>query len=127
MAASSSLPLAVLFLLVLVASAVPATAAGGKYSGARMVIISGPAATTRVAGADGARSNEWQQHYRRLVEDEVAPAELGGLLLGAGDGRLGNHVLNPDNTGCERSSQCAAKGRGGSYTRPCTYSNYCAH
>jgi len=37
MAASGSLPLAVVFLLALVASAVPATAAGGKYSGARMV------------------------------------------------------------------------------------------
>jgi len=60
------------------------------------------------------------------VEDEVAP-ELGGLLLGAGDGGIGNHVLNPDNTGCESSSQCAAKGRGGSYTRPCTYKDYCAH
>ena len=61
-----------------------------------------------------------------LVEDEVAP-ELGGLVLGAGDGGIGNHVLNPDNTGCESSSQCAAKGRGGSYTRPCTYKDYCAH
>jgi hypothetical protein len=93
-----------------------------------MVIIRGrgPAATTRVVGAAGARSNEWQQQYRRLVEDEVAP-ELGGLLLGAGDGGIGNHVLNLDNTGCESSSQCTAKGRGGSYTRGCTYKEHCPH
>lgn len=82
MLAASSMPLAVpLFLLVVVASAVPATA---EYSGARMVIIrSGP--ETRVGGgAASAQSNKWRRHYRRL-EDEVA-TELGGLLGAGGSG-----------------------------------------
>jgi hypothetical protein len=120
--AASSLPLAVVFLvlvLVLVASAVPATA-GGKYSGARMVIIRGPG--TRVVGAAGAQSN-----YRRLVEDEVAPELGGGLLLGAGEGGIGYGALDKDRPGCQSGNQCAAKGPGGSYTRGCTYESQCPH
>jgi hypothetical protein len=121
MAASSSLPLAVLIFLL--ASAVPATA-GGEYSGTRMVIIRGPG--TRIVGAAGAQTtNNWRQHHRRL-EDEVAP-ELGGLLLGAGEGDIGYGALDKDRPGCQSGNQCAAKGGGGSYTRPCTYKNECPH
>ncbi|CAD6269741.1 unnamed protein product [Miscanthus lutarioriparius] len=123
--AASSLSLAVLLVLVLVASDVPATAGGGEYSGPRMVIIRRPATTTRAGGAAGARSNKWRQHYRRL-EDEVAP-ELGGMLLGAGEGGIGYGALDKDRPGCQSGNQCAAKGPGGSYTRGCTYESQCPH
>lgn len=122
MLAASSMPLAVpLFLLVVVASAVPATA---EYSGARMVIIrSGPG--TRVGGgAAGAQSNKWRRHYRRL-EDEVAP-ELGGLLgAGGSGGSIDYRVLDKNTSGCVKGNQCATKGTGGSYTRPCMYKEGC--
>ncbi|ONM01439.1 hypothetical protein ZEAMMB73_Zm00001d030735 [Zea mays] len=109
MLAASSMPLAVpLFLLVVVASAVPATA---EYSGARMVIIrSGPG--TRVGGgAAGAQSNKWRRHYRRL-EDERG-------------GSIDYRVLDKNTSGCVKGNQCATKGSGGSYTRPCMYKEGC--
>jgi hypothetical protein len=127
MAAISNLPqLAVLIFVLLVASAIPSIA-GSKYSGARMVIIRSPA-TTRVVGAAGARSNEWQQHYRQLVEDEVTP-ELGGLL---GAGMIGYGALYSSRPACPQESGnqnqgCTTKSPGQPYVRGCSYMSQCPH
>jgi hypothetical protein len=124
MLAASSMPLAVLlFLLVVVASAVPATA---EYSGARMVIIRRGPGIRVGGGAAGVQSNKWRRHYRRL-EDEVAP-ELGGLLgAGGSGGSIDYRALDKNTSGCGKGNQCAAKGHGGSYTRSCTYKERCPH
>ncbi|CAN6329520.1 unnamed protein product [Urochloa humidicola] len=129
MAASSPLTV-LLFILLLAASAVPATVADDKNSGvARMVIIIRHDPGTRAAGGStaGARAgNEWR-YGRRLVEDEVASEELMiGCVLGAGDdgGGIGYGALDKDRPGCQSGNQCAAQG-GGSYTCGCTYKDHC--
>ncbi|XP_066383589.1 uncharacterized protein [Miscanthus floridulus] len=106
-----------------VAAAPPAAA--DKYSG-RMVIIHAPG-SSRVVTAGGVLNKWRQQQQRRLVEDEVAP-EFGGLLgAGNGGGHISNDALKPGRGICLPHAQCAARGPGGSNTRPCTFKDYCPH
>jgi len=131
---STSPPLAILLVatamaLLLASSVIPAAAAaaavasGGRYGGGRMVFVHGPRRTKQVGGA---RGNEWR-HYLARVEDEVAP-EFGGILAtNSRGGSISSGALDKGRPICPSGSQCAARGGGGSYTRPCTYKNQCPH
>ncbi|PUZ67546.1 hypothetical protein GQ55_3G444500 [Panicum hallii var. hallii] len=121
---AASLPLAVVLLLMLLAaSAVPATAEGKHSGGGRMVIIRrGP----RTAPGRARANDRWRNGGGRLLEDEVAPELFGGPVGAGGGGNIGYGVLKSDSTGCPSGSQCAAKS-GGSYTRECTYKEHCRH